>query len=114
MVRRTCWTAHERRLESCSGGAAYRIDHPWSDSGRECCRVRVELRLARLRAEIVGLPVVLALSRGLTRLDVHPTNNVSFHVVLLQSGYWFNAGTVPSFQRPPGAERPAAVGEQGR
>jgi hypothetical protein len=50
--------------------------------------VRVELRFAGLGAEVVRLTVELAAARRLRRVNLHPTDNVSFHMFLSELRFY--------------------------
>ncbi len=68
---------------------------PKATSGRRLLfsilgRIRIELRFTPARAKIVRLAVVLALSRCFIGIDLHPANDVTFHMFLL-SKYRFAA-----------------------
>src|SRR5688572_33282363 len=42
-------------------------------------RIGVELRLAHLRAEVIGLALIVAGRRGLRRIDLHAAHGIFFH-----------------------------------
>jgi hypothetical protein len=56
-----------------------RITHQESVSFRVLPRIRVELGLAALRAEIIRFARVLTVPRGGARIDLHSTHHIFFH-----------------------------------
>src|SRR5688572_19644063 len=75
-------------------------------------RIGVELRLAHLRAEVIGLALILAGRRGLRRLDLHAAHGIFFHQTLLDSVYLIGA-SAPSGHRAIVASGHRAIGSSG-
>src|SRR5687767_5201726 len=72
-------------------------------------RIGVELRLAHLRAEVIGLALILAGRRGLRRLDLHAAHGIFFHQTLLDSVYLIGA-SAPSGHRAIGSSGHRGIG----
>ena len=47
------------------------------------CRVGIKPLLTAGRAEVVGLPLILALSGSFVRIDLHVANGICFHSCIL-------------------------------